>query len=387
MFDKDIELLKALIQTPSVSGQEQEIGLLVKKEMEEAGLKTIQYDLSEKRPIILGILEGQRPGPSILFNGHTDTHSILDYKEDPFYAIEADGNIYGRGSVDMKGGLAAMICAARRLDSKKDMLSGKLIVAAVPDEELKSEGTTFLADMGIHADIGVVGEPTGLYIGRAMRGVTHIDIRIEGVSRHTSSWNQEGNAIIQMGYALAALNKELFARYQEKKHELLGTPLYNIGLIRGGEKPNVVPRECIVTMLRRDLPEENMEEVFREIKEIVSMAISEMCRVTVCESEMQKRSNNRRRMPMVVANDSPVVKELEKAALEILGTVPLSGVVPFWCDASIMTNEANIPTVVFGPGDIGCAHSSKEWIEVKQYRRAIDIYERMAWNYLRAVEV
>ena len=213
-MDEDIRLLQRLVAIPSVSGAEQAIGDAVEAEFRNMGLEVERYEIGNGRPVVLGILRGGRPGPALLFDGHTDTHPVEDYLGDPFEPRIEDGRLYGRGSVDMKGGLAAMMRAAGRLKSCREKLAGSLIVAAVPDEELLSQGTAFLAELGVKAQAGIVGEPTGLKIGRAMRGVTHIDLTVTGTPKHTSSWSGDENAIVQMGKILAALDRELPERYE-----------------------------------------------------------------------------------------------------------------------------------------------------------------------------
>ena len=217
-MDEDIRLLQRLVAIPSVSGAEQAMGDAVEAEFRNMGLEVERYEIGNGRPVVLGILRGGRPGPALLFDGHTDTHPVEDYLGDPFEPRIENGRLYGRGSVDMKGGLAAMMRAAGRLKSCREKLAGRLIVAAVPDEELLSQGTAFLAELGVKAQAGIVGEPTGLKIGRAMRGVTHIDLTVTGTPKHTSSWSGGENAIVQMGKILAALDRELPERYLSLIH-------------------------------------------------------------------------------------------------------------------------------------------------------------------------
>lgn len=379
--DQELELLKRMIETPSVTGSEMAIAEVVEHELLQAGMEIERKEIATGRPMILGFVRGQKPGPVLVLNGHTDTHGVEHYQGNPWNAQSYDGCMYGRGSVDMKGGLAAMICAARRLVLSGGLQRGMLIVAAVPDEEMLSQGTScmvqYLKQKGIHVDFGIVGEPTGLRIGRAMRGVSHIDIKVKGYSQHTSHQNHGGNAIVQMGRVLTMLEKELTERYRERKHPLLGTPVFNVGLISGGEKPNVVAETCKITILRRDLPGEELERVMEEIRVMAQAVVDPGCSVEVTESPIQKRPFGGRRLPMELSEENQWLAILQKTAREVLGSEPETGMVPFWCDASIMMNEGNIPTVVWGPGDIACAHSPKEWIDLDQYELAVDLYENV----------
>lgn len=382
---REIEFLKELVEIPSVTGEESKIAGVIADKFSSIGVKTIVEYVAPQRPMVLGILESSAPGPVIVYNGHMDTHSADNYIGAPFKAEIKEGKLYGRGAADMKGGLSAMICALERLKNTGGLKKGTLIVAAVPDEEQLSEGTAcmveYLKRKKIKADAGIVSEPTGLKIGYAMRGVSHIDIRVKGYPQHTSCQHNEGNAIIQMGKVLALYDKKLTQCYERKKHNLLGTPIFNVGVIKGGEKPNVVAQDCVVTMLRRDLPGEISEEVLKELEEMAKLAVDQKCQVCVQESSIQQRPGKKRRLPMEVDEKGRLVELLKKSVYDVTGKAAESGMVPFWCDASIMTNEGQIPTVVFGPGDINCAHSPEEWIEIGEYQKAIEIFENFAKEY------
>ncbi len=381
---KEIRLLQEMVRIPSVSGSEHQIADFLEEEFRQVGMQVKRVMTEEGQPLILGILQGKKKGPVLVFNGHTDTHPVENYRGDPYSASIREGKLFGRGSVDMKGGLSAMLCGARRL-ADQGLEAGTLIVAAVPDEEFLSRGTTclitYLKGQGIQADAGIVGEPTGLQIGRAMRGVSHIDIMVTGYPGHTSGQNHKGNAILQMGRVLRVMEEDITKQYERRKHPLLGTPIFNVGLIQGGEKPNVVAEHCRVTLLRRDLPGETLEQIVEEIRAAAASVIDENCQVSISESEIQKRPG-KRRLPMEIESESKVIKTLIRAGRMVGGSELKTGMVPFWCDASIMTNEGGIPTVVFGPGDIACAHSPEEWIDLEQYQKAAEIYANMAWEFL-----
>ena len=383
-WKKDVGLLQKMVQIPSVTGSEHQIADFLEEDFRQAGMQTRKVMTEEGQPLILGILQGKKEGPVLVFNGHTDTHPVQNYRGDPYSAHIQDGKLFGRGSVDMKGGLAAMACGAKRL-AGRGLEAGTLIVAAVPDEEFLSRGTTclvaYLKGQGIRADAGIVGEPTRLQIGRAMRGVSHIDITVTGYPGHTSGRNHGGNAILQMGRVLGALEQDITKRYEGRSHPLLGAPVFNVGLIQGGEKPNVVAQHCRATLLRRDLPGEDLEQVLEELRASAASVVDDTCQVSVQESEVQKRPG-KRRLPMEVEPESKVIKALARAGRAVGGSGLKAGMVPYWCDASIMANEGGIPTVVFGPGDIACAHSPKEWIDLDQYQKAIEIYANMAWGFL-----
>ena len=386
--NSEISFLRHLVGIPSVTGNEKRIAEFLEDEMRKMGMEVVLGTAGENQPVVLGILRGEEKGPVLVLNGHMDTHPVENYQGNPYLAEIADGKLFGRGSVDMKGGVAAMVCSVRRIISRGGIRKEVLVLAAVPDEELLSRGTSgmvqILEEMGIQADGGIVGEPTKLKIGSSMRGVTHIDLTVTGYPKHTSGENHKGNAIVQMGRVLEALEGELTDRYRKREHPVLGTPIFNVGLIQGGEKPNVAAKHCCVTLLRRDMPGEDLEQVMEEIEDVAKTVIDETCQVKASESRIQKRPG-KRRLPMEVGSEAKIVRALSDAAKSVTGEDPDVGMVPFWCDASIMTNEGRIPTVVFGPGDIACAHSPKEWIDLEQYKKAIAIYEQTAWRFLHEI--
>ena len=385
----EISFLRHLVSIPSVTGNEKQIAEFLEDEMRKIGMEVVFGSAGENQPVVLGILRGAKDGPVLVFNGHMDTHPVENYQGNPYLAEIKDKKLFGRGSVDMKGGLAAMMCSARRIADQGGLKKGTLILAAVPDEEMLSRGTSrmvcMLEEMGIQADGGIVGEPTKLKVGSFMRGVTHIDITVTGYPKHTSGENHTGNAIVQMGRVLAALEGELTEKYQKRRHPILGSPIFNVGLIQGGEKPNVAAKQCCVTLLRRDMPGEDSSQVMKEIEELAKAVIDETCQVKVCESKIQKRPG-KKRLPMEVGKEERIVRMLLGAAKDVTGENQDVDMVPFWCDASIMSNEGRIPTVVFGPGDIACAHSPKEWVDLDQYEKAVAIYEKTAVRFLHGCQ-
>ena len=144
-------------------------------------------------------------------------------------------------------------------------------------------------------------------------------------------------------------------------------------------------KQCCVTLLRRDMPGEDSSQVMKEIEELAKAVIDETCQVKVCESKIQKRPG-KKRLPMEVGKEERIVRMLLGAAKDVTGENQDVDMVPFWCDASIMSNEGRIPTVVFGPGDIACAHSPKEWVDLDQYEKAVAIYEKTAVRFLHGCQ-
>jgi len=208
--------------------------------MRKAGLKVTLQAAAPGRPNVIGVLEGRAPGPSVMFCGHLDTVGV-EGMVDPFDPREENGRLYGRGSQDMKGGVAAMIAAAGLVAPTWDR--GRLIVAAVVDEEHMSAGAEALVREW-RADMAVVTEPTDLRLAVGHKGFAWIEIVTRGRAAHGSRPEEGRDAIVRMGRVLVALearDRELRARapvpYQ-------GTGSLHASLVKGGHELSSYPDRC-----------------------------------------------------------------------------------------------------------------------------------------------
>ncbi|MHA2213831.1 MAG: M20/M25/M40 family metallo-hydrolase, partial [Candidatus Thorarchaeota archaeon] len=246
---KTIDLLKNLVKINSVNPSlvdgapgEVEIAELLSDYMQSIGLRTQIDEVKPGRPNVVGVLEGEGEGPSLLLNGHTDTVGI-DYMDiDPFDPVVEDGNLYGRGAFDMKGGLAAIIAAAKAVADSGEQLKGSLVVAAVCDEEYASIGTEKLMEH-IKVDAAIVGEPTELNILIAHKGFSWVQITTKGVAAHGSQHETGVDAIAMMGRVLREL-EILQERLTTKTHGLVGYPTLHASIIEGGRELSTYPDTC-----------------------------------------------------------------------------------------------------------------------------------------------
>ncbi len=201
--DPCILLLRDLVAIDSVNptlvpgaNGEGAIAAAIADHMRQLGLEVTVQDVAPGRPNVIGVLNGDRPGPSLMLCGHVDTVGVEGMR-DPFDPIERDGRLYGRGSQDMKGGVAAMIDAAR-VAAARGFSAGRLIVAAVVDEEYASLGADAVVTAW-SADMAVVTEPTDLKIGIGHRGFAWIDVITRGRAAHGSRPVDGRDAIMRMG--------------------------------------------------------------------------------------------------------------------------------------------------------------------------------------------
>src|SRR5436189_5742796 len=208
-----------------------------------------------------------------MFCGHMDTVGVAGM-ETPFDPIEKDGRIYGRGSQDMKGGLAAMVAAALDLSKSGGLPAGRLVLAAVVDEEYASIGADALVRTW-KADAAVVGEPTDMKIAVGHKGFQWVEITTEGVAANGSRPADGRDAIVRMGRVLSRLEKLDRELQSKHPHAIQGTGSLHASLIHGGRELSTYPDECIVEMERRTVSGEPDRCALGEVEKILDDLRSE----------------------------------------------------------------------------------------------------------------
>ena len=322
------------------------------------------------RPNIVATLKGKGGGKSLMFNGHIDVVGVENMTHAPFDAFVRDGRMFGRGASDMKGGVAAMCAAAARV---KGTLKGDLVIACVADEEWRSIGTAALVASGVRADAVVVTEPTGLAIMPAHKGFAWIEITFRGRAAHGSRWDLGVDAIRHAGLVLTELERLDTKILPQKQHALLGRPSLHAGEIQGGLGLSTYPDRCILRIERRTIPGESIDDVQKEIDD-VCRALGDRHSSFNAESKLLFAQP-----PSDVDPKAPVCRSLERA-LESHGITPRVAGMSAWTDAALL-NEAGIPAVCFGPGDMGLAHAAEEYIDVREVEQAADILASFARDW------
>jgi acetylornithine deacetylase len=311
---------------------------------------------------------GRAGGATLMFNGHLDVVGVEGMIHAPFDAEERGGRLWGRGSADMKGGVAAMCAAAARAAAAG--LEGEIIVAAVIDEEWESAGTRALVGSGVRADAAVVTEPTCLAIMPAHRGFAWLTVRVEGRAAHGSRYDLGIDAIRHAGLLLAELDlldRELLPR---RTHPLLGHASLHAGLIEGGIGISTYPDRCLLRLERRTLPGETAAEARAEVEDACARIRARR------PSFAAAVSLDFAQAPSDVDVNAPIVGALESALRAEGEPVRLEGM-SAWTDAAIL-NEAGIPAICFGPGNIMLAHAAEEWIETREIEKATAVLTRLA---------
>ena len=359
-MDPAIRLLRELVAVNSVNPTlvrgapgEREIADLIAVEMRRGGLDVSIETVTHGRPNVVGVLDGRAAGRTLMFCGHTDTVGVTGMI-DPFTPVERDGRLYGRGAQDMKGGVAAMIGAASAIAEHGDLASGRLVVAAVVDEEHSSIGADALVKSW-RADAAIVTEPTGLEIAIGHKGFAWVDIVVEGKAAHGSRPADGQDAILRLGRVLSrleALDRTVQAR---PPHPLVGTGSLHASIIEGGRELSSYPDRAALQMERRTLPGEPESIALYEVREILDALARDDATFRGTATAMFSRPAYQ------IASDHELPQILA-AALTLAGGLPRITGASFWTDAAVL-GQAGIPSILFGPGGAGL-HSTEEYVNM-----------------------
>ena len=375
-MDRAIQLLKDLIGVDSVNPSlvvgaagEAHIARMLTVAMQGGiGLRVREQIVAPGRPNIVAELAGAAPGRSLMFCGHIDTVGVAGMTA-PFSGEERDGRIYGRGSQDMKGGIAAMIDAARVIVESGGLAAGKLIIACVVDEEHASIGADALVTKW-RADAAVVTEPTDLQVAIAHKGFEWVEIETEGRAAHGSRPREGRDAIRMMGRVLNGLDAIDRDLQSKPAHKLLGTASLHASLIEGGRELSSYPDRCHLQMERRTVPGEAPGAAAGEVQSVLTRLRSEDPDFKASARAMFARS------PYEIAGDHP----LPQAMLRALPSARPIGM-SFWTDAAIL-GEAGIPSILFGPTGAGL-HSIEEWVNAQSVLTCRDALVALARDWCR----
>ena len=421
-----LESFKSLVRIPSLTGEEKEAQLFIAEELKKIGLKVEiwepdmkelfdkypkiaqypskwqpEFDLPLKfsdictyeqlvsspyadelnykdRPNVIGILKGTRGGRSIILNGHADVVTVGDpdkWDKDPFEAYEKNGRIYGRGTCDMKGGLWAMIKAVDAIVSCGIKLKGDICVQSVVNEEHSGNGSLACVSRGFTADAAIVPEPTGAEnFSKSSGGGIYWEIRLQGLEAHTGSrWrNGRPNGISAIekipGIINGLMKKESEINAKETCLSL------GIGTIKGGSYATSTAKECTMTGVAYFSPAlgtgisglDKIKNIFRDVID-----------------DVQKKDPWLKEHPPQVKylhyddaymypDSSEFLSVLTSAGRSVLSK-DLKEISFSACDARHLGNQGNVPTIVYGPGDISLAHSLNEYIETEEIIKAAKV--------------
>jgi len=361
MTDPVISLLSDLVAIDSVNPSlvpgaagEAQIADAIDAHLRSLGLDVHRQEAAPGRPNVIGVLDGSEPGRTLMFCGHIDTVGVSGMPA-PFIPVVRDGRLYGRGAQDMKAGVAAMIDAAR-VAQARGFRKGRLVIAAVVDEEYASIGADALV-RDWKADAAVVTEPTDLQIAVGHKGFAWAAIETRGRAAHGSRPTDGRDAILRMGRVLTRLERLDRELQSRKPHPMLGTGSLHASIIQGGRELSSYPDVCRLQLERRTVPGETVDMFARELRDLID---------ALCEEDRELEASIEvmfSRPPYELSSSHELPLALEAAALTA-GTRPSTVGMSFWTDAAIL-GEAGIPSVLFGPGGAGL-HSLEEYVLVNE---------------------
>lgn len=376
-----IEEAKKLISIPSVTKNEAAIGRYLAERCRALGCRTEIIPVDGERANVFAVLDGrERDGAlGILFHGHMDT--IAPYTMDEPYTPEIRGSqLWGRGSVDQKGGMAATIAAVEHIVNEKFPLEKSVCMIFVIDEEEEHRGSMALARMALKADMAVVTEPTGLKLGVGCKGTLPLRLTVNGRASHgCRPWLGESAVLHGMNIVTSILAQKL------PEYEIgdLGTYKANInlGIVNGGVAYNIVPDHCFFCFDRRMVPGETTATVLGELRKIIdSYPKPEDVSVTL---EIARPDWNwepikkRGLLPALTDPSSPAAVTAKAAHFAVTSREPIVYVTDGYNEMDFLINDHGINTVQYGPGDGSLCHTMKEQLDIGQLETACSVYKEM----------
>jgi acetylornithine deacetylase/succinyl-diaminopimelate desuccinylase family protein len=360
--DAVVELTKALvaIDTQNPPGCEVEAIGLCREALEPFGASFEEFEVAPTRTsLIAHVSAGQHNLPTLIVNGHLDVVPVnySGWKHDPFRPTLQDGRLYGRGTADMKGGIAAAIEALHALRRAGRPLACDVVFHLVADEERGGAlGTDALVAAGrVKGDACLVPEPTGMNVCVAERGLLVATVTITGRPAHGSEPRVGVSAIEQAAKVVLALHA---ADFGPPDHPLLGRPTCNVGVIQGGTGHNTVAEQCVLQADRRLLPGVTAEAAAAEIKARIDAIGDPDLHYDLDITTYGEASE--------LDPSDPFASLVRKAvaATSAHGGEPDTIGMAFTTDARFVRNQAGIPAVVCGPGDVAQAHVHDEYVTV-----------------------
>jgi succinyl-diaminopimelate desuccinylase len=368
-----VGLLPQLIAIPSINPAlrrdepvdwfgEERLAIFVRDWLVRAGIDAAFDEVEPGRPNVVARIGGRR-GPRMIWEGHLDTAQVAGMTVAPFTPVIRDGRITGRGAVDDKGCLTMFMLAMQVLKAEGCPLD--LTFLAASDEESTFKGVTHHIARTAPYDFGVAGEPTSLGIVTACKGVIRWKVTIEGRAAHTSTPED--------GIDAGAIGRELIAAFQDavkasaRPHPLLGLPTLTCTRFEAGEGFNTVPARAELAFDYRLLPERTGPEAWDELLAVAQRFAAGLPDGAV----LQMHPTFVDSISMEVPAEHRIVSAMQDVCRRFDCPSTIRGV-PFGSDATKLT-RAGSPTIVFGPGSIGQAHTADEYVEIAEVAKAANM--------------
>jgi acetylornithine deacetylase len=393
--DKSINFLQQMIAIPSVTGDEGKIQKFLAEYLTKMGLEVDMWESNweelkkhpgyipvdrgyEGRPNIVATWKGAGGGRSLLFNGHTDVIPVgkgEGWSDNPWSASIKDGKLYGRGSCDMKSGVASHIMAIENMIAAGLKPKGDVYLDIVIDEEVSGHGTLDTVIRGYHADAGISGETSGLAVQPACIGRIWFEIEIQGKAAGIQR-RYQGVSGIELGYkitkAVEALEQK---RVATVKHPLYPKPIdalpCMIGAFHSGNFPSSFAATCLLKGSMATVPGEDHEGVKRSLVEHIARAAAED--PWMKDHPPKVRFVGYDAQASEIPRDHPIVQVVCKNYTEVTGSEPEISGRQGAADTRFLNLYGHTPTVIFGPGSTAVMHSDDEYVSVDDYQTAIKV--------------
>lgn len=379
----DVEALVALtsalvaVPTENPPGNEKEVAGILRDALapwnpvwSEVEPSPGRLSLVARVALVAGDGAGTSERRTLVVNGHTDVVPAVPerWSHPPFSPKVTGGRLYGRGSADMKGGVAAAICALDVLRASGSVPACDLVFQFVADEERGgSLGTRALWEAGmLEGDACLVPEPTSLSVSVAERGLLQGQVVVKGRPGHGSRPREGVSALEGAARVTLALHA---ADFGDPEHPLLGRPTANVGTLHGGTVVNVVAERALVGFDRRLLPGTSLEEAIGSVRQRLQDA-----GVTDVDYEVEVDDFGE---GSEMEAGHPFAALVRRCVANVTGKEPPTIGMTFTTDARFLRNQAGIPAVVCGPGSIAQAHGVDEWVEVGQLVDAAATYAEL----------
>ena len=371
----DVEFLQSLIRIDSTNppGNEHRV---VEQFIERSEAADLPYEvtvLSENRSNFSVTLKGSDENKGrLLLSGHTDTVKIgsQEWTHGPFDAEVDDGRLYGRGTTDMKSGLAALYLAIESLHEEGFEPARDVEFLATAGEEVDSVGAAhYVKTEGMESvDAIVIAEPTSGKVVAGHKGALWIEVSLTGKTAHGAMPEQGINAVEAMGKVIG-LVEELKEEWLEEKTPL-GKSSASANMISGGIQTNVIPDQCTLNVDIRTVTPNVHDDLYEEFNRRLGSLFS---------GENQPEVKTRvllDRAPVVTEDDETIIRD----ALEVSGQDTVGGV-SYYTDGSLLNPDSKIPTLIYGPGIETLAHQPNEYVEVEAFEESIEFYKDLIKKY------
>lgn len=384
-FTQQLVRIRSVYDTDPPTDESQ-VAHAVAARMRDWGWQPQITEVAPRRLNVVAVLDGGLPGPTLMFEGHTDVVSEGDpqgWSFPPYSAEIRDGRMLGRGTADMKAGLAAAMYAAHAIE-RRGPFPGRIVLAALCDEEGMMLGAKHFARQPLASEIDgvIVCEPEDYEVCAVSKGAMRLRINVHGRMAH-GAMPQHGRNPVPVVAAVITRLGELQQRLQDRNgaHEFLGRDTITATVLRAGDDDqlNVISSLAYVLVDVRTTPAVSHEDLLFDIRQIAEQTALE----ADCKADVEVIDD---RPPVDTAIDAPVVRALVTAHERVVGTPPRYGGVPGTTDGTILVRDAGLQSVVYGPGDKWIAHQADEWVGVADILTCAQVYAETASIFLNSVD-